>query len=143
TSQLYIARADLWAVVELDAGGTEVDSTELAEAELPEFVRAREAESTETEPRGPGTRDSGVREPPTRWVFSDTPKWYPPLLVAGVSIDRCHDLRLAHAILARSELVSAPDPIRAAEDWDAEPVDDSVAEAAALFEVDAGRGRVR
>src|SRR5699024_3954834 len=73
----------------------------------------------------------------------DTPKWYPPLLVAGVSIDRCHDLRLAHAILARSELVSAPDPIRAAEDWDAEPVDDSVAEAAALFEVDAGRGRVR
>lgn len=137
------AGADRVAVVDLDAGGSVVDRTELAEAELPEFVRAREAESPETEPRGPGTRDSGVREPPTRWVFSDTPKWYPPLLAAGVSIDRCHDLRLAHAILARSELVSAPDPIRAAEDWDAEPVDDSVAEAAALFEVDAGRGRVR
>src|SRR5699024_559302 len=81
--------------------------------------------------------------PISRWVFSDTPKWYPPLLAAGVSIDRCHDLRLAHAILARSELVGAPDPIRMAEDWDAEPVDDSAAEAAALFEVDAGRGHVR
>src|SRR5699024_10150109 len=89
---------------------------------------------------------SGVREPgrpPPRWVFSDTPKWYPPLLAAGVSIDRCHDLRLAHAILARSELVGAPDPIRAAEDWDAEPVGDSAAEAAGRFAVDAARGGVR
>src|SRR5699024_7152136 len=135
------AGADRVAVVDLDAGGSVVERTDLAEAELPEFVRAREAESPETEPRGSGTRESG-RTPP-RWVFSDTPKWYPPLLAAGVSIDRCHDLRLAHAILARSELVGAPDPIRAAEDWDAEPVDDSAAEAAALFEVDAGRGHVR
>ena len=130
------AGADRVAVVDLDAGGSVVERTELAEAQLPEFVRARETES-----RGSGTREPG-RTPP-RWVFSDTPKWYPPLLAAGVSIDRCHDLRLAHAILARSELVGAPDPIRAAEDWDAEPVDDSAAEAAALFEVDAGRGHVR
>src|SRR5699024_12417380 len=114
-------------VAALDAGGPVVDRTERAEAERPEFARAGDAESPETEPRGPGTRDSGVRVPPTRWVFSDTPKWYPPLLAAGVSIDRCHDLRLAHAILARSELVSAPDPTRAAADWDAEPVADHAA----------------
>src|SRR5699024_1937230 len=130
------AGADRVAVVDLDAGGSVVERTELPEAQLPEFVRAREAES-----RGSGARGAG-RTPP-RWVFSDPPKWYPPLLAAGVSIDRCHDLRLAHAILARSELVGAPDPIRAAEDWDAEPVDDSAVEAAALFEVDAGRGHVR
>ena len=52
------ARVDRVAVVDLDAGGSVVDRIELAEAELPEFVRAREAESPETEPRGPGTRDS-------------------------------------------------------------------------------------
>src|SRR5699024_435788 len=75
------AGADRVAVVDLDAGGSVVERTELAEAQLPEFVRAREAES-----RGSGTRESG-RTPP-RWVFSDTPKWYPPLLAAGVSIDR-------------------------------------------------------
>src|SRR5699024_8964831 len=135
------AGADRVAVVDLDAGGSVVERTELAEAQLPEFVRARETESREAESRGSGTRESGRTRP--RWFFSDTPKWYPPLLAAGVSIDRCHDLRLAHAILARSELVGAPDPIRAAEDWDAEPVDDSAAEAAALFEVDAARGHVR
>src|SRR5699024_5654979 len=136
---------DRVAVVDLDAGGSVVGRTELAEAQLPEFVRAREAESRESGARESGARESS-REPgrtPPRWVFSDTPQWYPPLLAAGVSIDRCHDLRLAHAILAPSELVGAPDPIRMAEDWDAEPVDDSAAEAAALFEVDAGRGHVR
>src|SRR5699024_10285995 len=141
---------DRVAVVDLDAGGSVVGRTELAEAQLPEFVRAREAESRESGARESGARESGARESsrepgrtPPRWVFSDTPKWYPPLLADGVGIDRCDDLRLAHAILARSELVGAPDPIRMAEDWDAEPVDDSAAEAAALFEVDAGRGHVR
>nr|WP_098729941.1 bifunctional 3'-5' exonuclease/DNA polymerase [Brevibacterium epidermidis] len=76
-----------------------------------------------------------------RWIFSDTPKWYPPLLAAGVSIERCHDLRLTHAILARSELVTAPEALRAASDWDAAPADAAAPEqAAALFDVDAGRG---
>lgn len=35
-----------------------------------------------------------------RWVWSDTAQWYPPLLRAGVRVERCHDLRLVHAILA-------------------------------------------
>ncbi|MCC2320913.1 bifunctional 3'-5' exonuclease/DNA polymerase [Cellulomonas xiejunii] len=49
-----------------------------------------------------------------RWVWDDTRRWYPALLAAGVRVDRCHDLRLCHAILrhaaaaAGSRLQSAP-----------------------------------
>lgn len=35
-----------------------------------------------------------------RWVWTDTAQWYPPLLRAGVRVERCHDLRLVDAILA-------------------------------------------
>lgn len=34
-----------------------------------------------------------------RWVWDDTRHWYPALLAAGVRVERCHDLRLCHAIL--------------------------------------------
>jgi len=37
-----------------------------------------------------------------RWVWDDTARWYPPLLAAGVRVERCHDLRLCHSILRRS-----------------------------------------
>ncbi|WP_315093606.1 bifunctional 3'-5' exonuclease/DNA polymerase [uncultured Cellulomonas sp.] len=37
-----------------------------------------------------------------RWVWDDTARRYPPLLAAGVRVERCHDLRLCHAILRRS-----------------------------------------
>ncbi|MCC2336165.1 bifunctional 3'-5' exonuclease/DNA polymerase [Cellulomonas wangsupingiae] len=49
-----------------------------------------------------------------RWVWDDTRRWYPALLAAGVRVDRCHDLRLCHAILrlaadaAGSRLQAAP-----------------------------------
>lgn len=55
-----------------------------------------------------------------RWVWDDTSRWYPELLAARVRVDRCHDLRLCHAILrlsaltAGSELATAP-----ANSWDA------------------------
>lgn len=35
-----------------------------------------------------------------RWVWTDTAQWYPPLLAAGVRVERCHDLRLVDAVLA-------------------------------------------
>ncbi|WP_166968684.1 bifunctional 3'-5' exonuclease/DNA polymerase [Brevibacterium atlanticum] len=118
-------------VVALDRAGAQFDRIDLAEAALPEFVRDREG----------AAQGSGA---PPRWILSDTPKWYPQLLAAGVGIERCHDLRLTHAILARSELVTAPGPLRAATDWDAAPAgSDGEAQAAALFEVDAGRGHIR
>ncbi|WP_169250826.1 bifunctional 3'-5' exonuclease/DNA polymerase [Brevibacterium sp. 'Marine'] len=130
-------------IVDLDARGAEIGRFDLAEAALPEFVRDRE-DAAGGGPGGEsssGESSSGAAAPPTRWVFSDTPKWYPSLLDAGASLERCHDLRLAHAILARSELVTAPEAVRAAVDWDAAPADAAAPErAAALFDVDAGRG---
>ncbi|WP_209370027.1 bifunctional 3'-5' exonuclease/DNA polymerase [Brevibacterium renqingii] len=126
-------------IVDLDRTGAEIGRFDLAEADLPEFACDREDAAASVGAGGGRANASGPR-----WIFSDTPKWYPTLLAAGVSIGRCHDLRLAHAILARSELVTAPGPIRAAEEWDAAPADDSAdAGAAALFEVDSGRGHVR
>ncbi|MEO7122058.1 MAG: bifunctional 3'-5' exonuclease/DNA polymerase, partial [Lacisediminihabitans sp.] len=42
-----------------------------------------------------------------RWVWDDTSRWYPPLLKAGVRIERCVDLRLSHVILRNSELTAS------------------------------------
>lgn len=120
-------------IVDLDGAGQQIGRIDLAEADLPEFVRDREdgARGDSSEPGGPRPR----------WVLSDTAKWCPSLLAAGVSLERCHDLRLAHAILARSDLVTAPEAVRAASEWDAAPADAAAPEqAAALFDVDAGRG---
>ncbi|GAB2859484.1 bifunctional 3'-5' exonuclease/DNA polymerase [Nocardioides pacificus] len=61
---------------------------ELTLADLPAYVEAREAQ-------GP------------RWVWDDTARWYPPLLAAGVRIQRCHDLRLGHQLLQRAPAVDA------------------------------------
>lgn len=120
-------------IADLDSAGREIGRIDLAEADLPDFVRDRE-DRAGGDPSGPG----GARP---RWVLSDTAKWCPPLLAAGASLERCHDLRLAHAILARSELVTAPEAVRAASEWDAAPADVAAPEqAAALFDVDAGRG---
>ena len=124
-------------IVDLDREGREIGRIDLAEEALPDHVRDRENGARGGQSAS-GGEQNGARP---RWVFSDTPKWYPPLLAAGVSIERCHDLRLTHAILARSELVTAPEALRAASDWDAAPADAAAPEqAAALFDVDAGRG---
>lgn len=49
------------------------------------------------------TRVAGLEgEASPRWVWDDTPRWYPRLLDAGVTVARCVDLRLVHAILRRS-----------------------------------------
>ncbi|TQN42828.1 DNA polymerase-1 [Blastococcus colisei] len=66
--------------------GTVVQTTRLPAAGLPGFVRAQ------------GRR-------PVRWVWDDTTRWYPQLLDAGVRVERCWDLRLAHAVLRRSPFV--------------------------------------
>jgi DNA polymerase-1 len=56
---------------------------EVALADLPAYVRAREVEAP-------------------RWVWDDTARWYPSLLGAGVRVERCHDLRLGHHLLRRA-----------------------------------------
>jgi DNA polymerase-1 len=58
--------------------------TDLDAADLPAYVAARE------------------RTDPPRWVWDDTARWYPPLLAAGVRVERCHDLRLGHHLLRRA-----------------------------------------
>ena len=75
----------------------------------------------------------------TRWVWSDTGRWYPGILRAGGIVSRCHDLRLAHAILRRSELVTGAAALRAATRWDV-AIDEPLPESApALFDLeDAG-----
>ena len=42
-----------------------------------------------------------------RWVWDDTTRWYPALLAAGVRVERCVDLRLAHQILRSSTLTAS------------------------------------
>jgi DNA polymerase-1 len=71
---------------DLDDDGAAVGAHRLPAAELADFVRRRE-----------GT--------PARWVWDDTTRWYPGLLEAGVRVERCTDLRLAHTILRRSPFV--------------------------------------
>ncbi len=68
---------------------------ELTYDDLPAYVREREA-------GGRGGADAG---PPPRWVWDDTARWYPPLLAAGVRIERVHDLRLSHHLLRRAPAV--------------------------------------
>jgi DNA polymerase-1 len=77
---------DAVAAQECTDDGSPVATTRVPAAELAGFVRDRE-------------RD------PVRWVWDDTSRWYPALLAAGVRVERCTDLRLAHAILRRSPFV--------------------------------------
>ena len=109
-------RAGAVVARELADDGTSVLSTPLPAADLPGFVREREGS-------------------PVRWVWDDTTRWYPALLDAGVRVERCWDLRLAHAVLRRSPfvdrtlLVAGETP-----GWDAlQPV---TAAAPALFPLD-------
>ncbi|MFT4229459.1 MAG: bifunctional 3'-5' exonuclease/DNA polymerase, partial [Microbacterium sp.] len=72
-----------------------------------------------------------------RWVWSDTPTWYAPLLRAGVRVARCHDLRLCHAVLRDSELVRDVPALRAAVEWDAAVRAETAGDPVALFELEA------
>lgn len=77
--------------------------TTLAEVELPAWVAARESERP-------------------RWVWNDTARWYPPLLAAGVRVERCVDLRLCRAILRNAVATAGSELATANRDaWDAPP----------------------
>ncbi len=74
-----------------------------------------------------------------RWVWSDAAAWYPRLLAAGVTLERCHDLRLVHRILRHSELVTEPGPLRERTEWDTplEPEEPRRDLGATLFDLEA------
>lgn len=78
-----------------------------------------------------------------RWVWDHTGRWYPGLLAAGVRVERCLDLRLAHRLL-RTSAAAGASPIAGAPGgpFDVAPVapvppgERAVAEMATLFDVD-------
>lgn len=76
------------------------DEHELALADLPSYVAGREVDAP-------------------RWVWDDTARWYPPLLAAGVRVERCHDLGLCRRLLRRAPAVDAALLVgEQAEHWD-------------------------
>ena len=73
-----------------------------------------------------------------RWVWNDTPRWYTPLLAAGVRVSRCHDLRLSHAILRgfpTTDQDAVGEQVPSGR-WDASAAPDRVESEPALFDVD-------
>jgi DNA polymerase-1 len=126
---IVLGRADdAVAVALLGAGGLVIDRRLIPDAGFAEWVAETEAVD------------------PPRWVWNDAPSWYGALLAAGVRVARCHDLRLCHAILRSSALVTDAGALRDAREWDAAPAMIAGVEAAApaLFDLDdivtAGRG---
>jgi DNA polymerase-1 len=117
-AEVVVARAadGRIALVALDAAGERIGREEVAAEDWPH--RAREIEGVGREQEGA----DGALGPPTspRWVLPDAATWCPALLRAGVRLRRCHDLRLAHTILARSALVAEADaaPLIGARDWE-------------------------
>ncbi|HEU0205812.1 MAG TPA: bifunctional 3'-5' exonuclease/DNA polymerase [Pseudolysinimonas sp.] len=108
--------------VGLDDDGSELGRVHLAEgapvgSALAEFVRERE-------PQHP------------RWIWNDTATWYPPLLAAGVRIERCVDLRMSHRILRRSAATASSELALAPRgSWD-DPTPEAADAADALFDLD-------
>ncbi len=100
----------------LDAGGAEQTRREVAASGFAAWAAATEAAFA------------------PRWVWSDAPAWYAALLAEGVRIGRCHDLRLCHAILQWSSLVTDAAALRAAGEWDAASPAAEPVRAPALFD---------
>jgi len=116
--------------VELDDDGSELGRVHLADGAGAESARAENSLTEfvrEREPQHP------------RWIWNDTATWYPPLLAAGLRVERCIDLRMSHRILRRSaasassELAVAPRG-----PWD-DPTPEAAGVADALFELEPPR----
>jgi len=75
-----------------------------------------------------------------RWVWEDTARSYPVLLRGSVRVQRCHDLRLCHAILRNSALTAASALANApAGRWDAPAAASPVeSRGTTLFDMDLG-----
>jgi len=113
------------SLVELDAEARELGREDVSARALPEAVAARE----QLRPR---------------WVWDDTARRYPPLLAAGVRVERCHDLRLARQVLrhaasaSSSALASAPPDA-----WDSLTPGPALEREARLFELRPAPGEPR
>jgi DNA polymerase-1 len=103
---LSAAPGDSVILTPLNDDGTAAGLAErVGRADLPASVEAAES------------NDGGPRP---RWVWRDTATAYAPLLAVGVRVERCHDLRLSHAILRASSLTAETALARASvSQWDA------------------------
>jgi DNA polymerase-1 len=68
-----------------------------------------------------------------RWVWADTAALHPSLVMAGVVVARAQDLRLCHAVLARSATLS--EPLLGADDPRWSPVEPAVASEPSLLDL--------
>ncbi|GIG27832.1 bifunctional 3'-5' exonuclease/DNA polymerase [Cellulomonas marina] len=82
-----------WDLVDVDDEGTTGARARVAASGLAAAVAAREAREDRDRPR---------------WVWDRTALRYPPLLAAGVRVERCHDLALADAVLRASTRCTPP-----------------------------------
>ena len=99
---------------------------ELALADLAAYVGERE-----------GTSGTGPR-----WVWDDTARWYPPLLAAGVRVERAHDLRLGHHLLRRAPAVDDTRLLVGEESTHWDRLGPATPKAAALFALDDAEHRL-
>ena len=107
---------DVVVLLDVTDDGRPLGRVEVPAADLPAAVAAREAERP-------------------RWVWDDTARRYPPLLAAGVRVERCHDLRLCHTILRRSVLTQGSELAQAAPGrWDQPPPGEPRAVEVSLFD---------
>jgi len=94
----------------------EIARRTLSRTELTAWVSRRESEAS-----ADGRR--------IRWVWHSSAVWYPPLLDAGVRVERCTDLRLNRTILTGA----LPGSLGPSPRWDAAP--DDPASASTLFDL--------
>ncbi|TQJ32107.1 bifunctional 3'-5' exonuclease/DNA polymerase [Microbacterium sp. SLBN-146] len=115
---IVLGRAEGTAVaaVALDIEGQELSRDRIAQADVPGWVEREEQ-----------------RHRP-RWVWSDAPQWYGPIVAAGHRVARCHDLRLVHAILRDSALVRPEAPVKDPSSWDSPPAEQDT-RGATLFDL--------
>ena len=103
---------------ELSDEGEVIAEHVVPEAELPAWVAAREPERP-------------------RWVWSDTSRWYAPLLAAGVRVERCVDLRLCRTILRNAVAARGSALATADRDaWDAPSRAVAAASSTTLFDLE-------
>lgn len=115
------AEGDVRAAL-LDATGREYARERVEASGFPSWVRVQESSWS------------------PRWVWNDTPSWYGSLLAEGVRVARCHDLRLCHAILRDSALVTDAGRLRGGREWDAGPPAVPPPATPALFDLEPALG---
>lgn len=102
TAWIVLGRSgDDVVAVDLDGTGAEIARRTIPRSATAAWIRDREHAA------------------PVRWVWHDTPVWYDAVLDAGVTVERAHDLRLAHVILRDAAAVRDDAGLRAATAWDA------------------------